>query len=118
MDAGTFRESVTVAIRYWEPRRLIYNAVLAVIVLTYFGFHYPASKSFLSIDAILFLFLLVVLANIAYCAAYIVDIFVLASSYGDLWRRRRWVLFVIGLLFASILTRYFAMGVFGPLFGR
>ena len=103
---------MTGAIRYWEPRRLIYNAVLAAIVLIYFGIYYPASKSFLSIDSVLFLFLLVVLANVAYCAAYPVDIFVSASSYRDEWQKRRWVVFVIGLLFAAIITRFFALGMF------
>jgi hypothetical protein len=112
VNSQTLRESVTGAIRYWEPRRLIYNAVLAAIVLIYFGIYYPASKSFLSIDSVLFLFLLVVLANVAYCAAYPVDIFVSASSYRDEWQKRRWVVFVIGLLFAAIITRFFALGMF------
>jgi len=114
MDAQTFRESLTGAIRYWEPRRLFYNVVLAAIVLIYFGINYPATKSLVSIDSVLFLFLLVVLANVAYCAAYLVDIFVSASSYRDQWRRRRWIIFVIGLLFAGIITRFFALGVFQP----
>jgi hypothetical protein len=112
MDAQTFRESLTGAIRYWEPRRLLYNVVLAAIVLIYFGINYPATKSLVSIDSVLFLFLLVVLANVAYCAAYLVDIFVSASSYRDQWRRRRWIIFVIGLLFAGIITRFFALGMF------
>ena len=112
MDAQTLRESVTDAIRYWEPRRLVYNAVLAGIVLIYFGIYYPATKSFLSIDSVLFLFLLVVLANVAYCAAYPVDIFVSASSYRDRWQKHRWVVFAIGLLFAAIIARFFALGMF------
>jgi hypothetical protein len=112
MDAQTFRESLTGAIRYWEPRRVVYNVVLAAIVLIYFGLNYPASKSVASLDSVLLLFLLAVLANVAYCAAYLVDIFVSASSYRDQWQRRRWVIFVIGLLFAGIITRFFAMGMF------
>lgn len=112
MDAQTFRESLTGAIRYWEPRRLVYNVVLAAIVLTYFGLNYPATKSLVSIDSVLFLFLLVVLANVAYCAAYVVDIFVCASSYRDQWQNRRWIIFMIGLLFAGIITRFFALGMF------
>ena len=107
MDSQTLRESVTGAIRYWEPRRLLYNAVLAAIVLNYFGIYYPTSKSFLSVYSVLGLFLLVVLANVAYCAAYPVDIFVCASSYRDQWRKHRRVIFMIGLLFAAIITRYF-----------
>jgi hypothetical protein len=47
-----------------------------------------------------------------YCAAYPVDIFVSASSYRDEWQKRRWVVFVIGLLFAAIITRFFALGMF------
>jgi hypothetical protein len=112
MDAQALLESVTGAIRYWEPRRLVYNAVLAAIVLIYFGIYYPASKSFLSVDSVLGVFLLVVLANVAYCAAYPVDIFVSASGYRDQWRKYRWVIFVIGLLFAAIIARFFALGMF------
>ena len=112
MNALTFRESLAGAIRYWEPRRLIYNGVLAAIVLIYFGINYPATKSLVSIDSVLVLFLLVVLANVAYCAAYLVDIFVSASNYREQWQSRRWIIFVIGLLFAGIITRFFAVGMF------
>jgi hypothetical protein len=112
MDAQSLRESVTGAIRYWEPRRLAYNAALAAIVLIYFGLNYPTSRSALSMDLVLSVFLLAVLANVAYCAAYPVDIFVCASSYGEQWRKYRWVIFTIGLLFAAIITRFFALGMF------
>lgn len=112
MNTQTLRESVTGAIRYWEPRRLIYNAVLAVIVLVYFGINYPASRSIVSVDFVLSLFLLCVLANVAYCAAYPIDIFVCASSYREQWRKYRWIIFTIGLLFAAIITRFFALGMF------
>ena len=114
MDAQTIRESVTVAIRYWEPRRLIYNVVLAGIVLIYFGLSYPGSKSTISVDFVLLLFLLAVLANVAYCAAYPVDIFVSASSYRDQWKKYRWVVFLIGVLFAATITRFIALGMFRP----
>src|ERR1700687_3391566 len=104
MDGQTLRESVTGAIRYWEPRRLIYNGVLAAIVLLNFGIYYSTAKSLLSVDFVLLLFLLMVLANVAYCAVYLVDIFVSASNYRDRWQKYRWVVFGIGLLFASIVT--------------
>lgn len=112
MDGQSLRESVTGAIRYWEPRRLVYNAVLALIILIYFGLHYPGSRSTLSVNLALSVFLLAVLANVAYCAAYPVDIFVCTSSYREEWRKYRWVIFMIGLLFAAILTRFFALGMF------
>jgi hypothetical protein len=112
MDGQALRESVTGALRYWEPRRIIYNGVLALIVLAHLVIYHPAMGAFLSVDTALLLFLLVVLANVAYCAAYPVDIFVSASGYRDEWQKRRWIIFVIGLIFAGILTRFFAIGMF------
>lgn len=112
MDAQTFRESLTDAIRFWEPLRLAYNGALAAIVLIYFGMGYPASRASISVDSILLIFLLAVLANVAYCAAYLVDVFAQSSGFREPWRKRRWVLFVIGLLFAGVITRFWAMGMF------
>jgi hypothetical protein len=112
MDAQSFRESLTDAIRFWEPMRLVYNAVLAIIVLAYFWMGYPASKSTLSVDGIFFIFILAVLANVAYCAAYLVDVFVQSSGFRETWRKNRWILFAIGLLFAGIITRFWAAGMF------
>jgi hypothetical protein len=117
VESPTLREAVSDAIRYWEPRRLVYNAVLALIVLFYFFRAYPASKAALELNAILGLFLLAVLANIAYCGAYIADVFAQWSSYVDFWRRYRWVLLVIGMLFAGILTRFFSIAMFSPCCG-
>jgi hypothetical protein len=112
MDARTFRDSVTAAIRYWEPRRLIYNLVLAGVVLVCYGLGAGGIRSRISVDLALLLFPMAVLANVAYCAAYPVDIFVSASGYREQWVRYRWIMFVIGLLFAAIITRFFALGMF------
>ena len=112
MNGTEFRDYFTDAIRFWEPRRLLYNLALAMIVTAYFVAGYPSSKSVLSIDFALGLFLLAVAANIAYCAAYLADIFVQASGFRETWQRARWVLFAIGTLFAAIITRFIAMGMF------
>jgi len=112
MNTQTLRESATDAIRYWEPLRLAYNLVLAIVVLSYFWIGYPASKSALSLDVALIVFLLAVVANVAYCAAYVVDVFAQASGYREVWRKYRWALFAIGTLFAGIITRFVAMGIF------
>src|SRR5713101_395959 len=84
------REAVSDAIRYWEPRRIAYNVVLALIVLAYFAINWPHSRT----------------------AAYLGDVFVQISGLRDVWQRWRWVLFVIGTIFAAIITRWFAMGFF------
>jgi hypothetical protein len=112
MEAITILDSFTNAIRFWEPRRVIYNLVLAVIVIAYFVAAYPASKGMVSVDFSLGIFLLAVIANVAYCAAYLVDIFVQMSGFREVWERVRWVLFVIGTAFAAIITRFVAMGMF------
>jgi len=112
MERKSLRECATDAIRYWEPRRLLYNLALAVVVLAYFAVNYPASKAALSIDSALLVFLLAVLANVAYCVAYAVDIFAQMSGFRLLWLQYRWILLVVGILFAGTITRFFAMAWF------
>ena len=112
MNFDDVKSYVTNAISYWEVRRIIYNAVLAAIVIGYFVANLPASMELITPDVIFALFILAVLANIAYCAAYVADIVAQMSAFRDLWLRLRWILFLIGLAFASILTRWFTMGFF------
>jgi len=109
---ASLREMVTDSIRYWEPRRLIYNAALALIVAGYFFASWPASRASVTFNGILFLFVLAVLANICYCAAHVADIFAQFSGFRELWLRLRWMLLVLGIVFAGIITRFFALGFF------
>ena len=108
-----FAEKLSDAIRFWEIRRIFYNLWLAVVVLTYFFIYWPGSKSLVQLDALSSLFILAVLANIAYCAAYPVDVFVQMSGVREIRGKVRWVLYVVGMIFAGILTRWVAIGVFG-----
>ncbi len=108
----SLREMVTDAIRYWEPRRLIYNAALALIVVGYFVVSWPESRTTFTFDGILFLFVLAVLANFCYCGAYVADIFAQYSGFRALWLRWRGLLLALGITFAAIVTRFFALGFF------
>jgi hypothetical protein len=112
MEVPSFRESMSDAIRYWELRRIAYNGILAAVVLIYFALNYPASKARLTVNLALMIFVLAVLANVAYCAAYIPDILAQLSGYRDKWRRYRWIVFAVGVLFAGVITRFWAMGLF------
>jgi hypothetical protein len=107
-----FRELAAEAIKYWEPRRLVYNLVLAAVVVSYFALAWPKSEAFLSVNFALVLFLLAVVANVCYCAAYVVDMFVQLSSVRTLWLRKRWLLFLLGMMFAAVITRFFALVFF------
>jgi hypothetical protein len=115
-DAGLvvrFSGYVAQGLRYWEPRRLIYNGVLSLIVLGHFLLALPASREKLSFDLVLTFFLLAVLANIAYCAVYLADLFVQFSGLDSAWRRGRVMLLIIGTAFAATVAHFFAKGIFG-----
>ena len=91
------REILTDAIRYRERGRILYNAVLSLIVVSIFSINWPASRDRLTIDLAQVLIVLAVLANAAYCAAYMVDVTVQLSAFHSAWRRHRWALFVFGV---------------------
>jgi hypothetical protein len=106
------REAVFDALRCWEPRRIVYNLVLALIVLAYFAVSWPASLKAVSVEGVLVVFVLAVLANVCYCAAYLADVFVQVSGFGEAWQKWRFVLFVIGVACAAVITRWFVLGFF------
>jgi phage baseplate assembly protein W len=48
------REALTQAIRYWEPRRLLYNAMLVLVVTGIFVLRLPGSRANFGVDLALF----------------------------------------------------------------
>lgn len=100
---AALRDVLTNAIRYWEVRRIIYNVVLTAIVLLNYFFYEPAPRGSFA-ELLIPMFFLAVIANVFYCTAYPVDVFVQMSGFRSLWLRWRWVLFIIGLTYASILA--------------
>lgn len=112
MFAETFRQSATDAVKYWERRRIVYNLGLAIVVLLCFWAEYPGSRNALKIDLLLAVFVLAVIANVAYCAAYFVDLFAQATGYRELWQKYRWIVLALGTVFAGVITRFFALGLF------
>lgn len=80
---------------------MLYNCVLLAVVLTaragrWGGLLEPAQLLALLFEAIS--------ANVLFCAAYAPDIFVQLSDFRDTWRGYRWVLFLVGTVFASLLA--------------
>lgn len=112
MEQASLKDRLTDAIRYWEPRRIVYDAVLAAIVVYYFARGYPASRQTFTFDEMLIIFVLAVLANVAYSAAYVPDVFAQTSGLSATWRKYRWIVFVTGVSFAAVITRFLAMGMF------
>jgi hypothetical protein len=109
----TFRDALSSTIRYWEPRRLVFNFALLLVVGAAFVAGLPVSKRALAAEPLLTLFILAVLANVAYCAAYVPDLVIQLSSFRARWLQLRWLLLTIGILFASAITYFFAAGMFG-----
>ncbi len=106
-------EILTDALRYWEPRRIPYNSILAAIVIALFVANWPASLDRVTPELLEMFFVLAVLANVAYCAAYVADVFAQSSAFQATWRRHRWIIFAIGVVFASILAKSFASKMLG-----
>ena len=109
MNADTLAQLRVVlddALRYWEPRRILYNLLLVAVVLGWVILSWPHLRPLLGFQALLLLFVLAVLANVCYCAAYVLDIPLQISSFGPRWRRWRWAVWLTGMLFAAVLASY------------
>jgi hypothetical protein len=78
---GSFRGLVKDAVRYWEVRRVIYNAALVAVCAVW-----------------------ALVANVCYSAAYLVDIPMQQSSLANVWRKRRWGLWAVGTVIAIVLA--------------
>lgn len=104
-----FREIISEAIAYWEPRRIGYNLILTAIVVGRMALSWPHFRSVFSWSIVLALFVLAVLANVCYCAAYLVDIPVQFSLFRSQWYRWRWALWVVGMVFAGGVAFYWTV---------
>ena len=104
-------ELTTDALRYWELRRIFYNLLLAVIVIAHVAAAWPRSRQALTLDSALGLFILTVVANVAYSVVYAADIFIQFSGFRasrTAWRR---VLMAVGFAFAAVLTHFVAANI-------
>jgi len=111
------REIITDALRYWEWRRLVYNALLITIVLAVHALvGWPASGAAL-LERALNLFMLAVVANVLYCAAYVADVFIQLSGFRAQRGRWRLALLVVGCAFAAVLTLLMSFALMLPLTG-
>jgi hypothetical protein len=91
-----------------------YNAALAAVVLGHFAADWPESRAALTANLLLVLFVLCVLANVCYCAVYVVDAFVQFSGMREAWRQARTGVLVIGTAFACVIAHFLASGMFLP----
>ena len=97
------KDMITDSIRYWEPRRVAFNAALALVAAGSFVCHLPASAGGPIWQSVAGLLLAAAVANLLYSMAYVADLFVQMSAYREGWKRRRWALFAAGTVLAAAL---------------
>jgi hypothetical protein len=105
-SSGPLRALLGDAIRFWEPRRLVYNIVLTAVVVVWLVATWPHFRVTLTLSSLLLLAFLALPANVCYCAAYLVDIPIQRSPLSTVWRRWRWGLWLTGMLFAIVVANY------------
>jgi hypothetical protein len=127
--SGGLRESLAEAARFWEPRRLIYNAVLAAIVVAWVVRTWPHFRPALTLESLLIMSVLALLANVCYCAAYLVDLVMQSAEHdtstgqlrgpdaGANLRQWRWGLWVVGMLLAVLSENYWIADEIYPYVG-
>jgi len=115
--AVTLAEALGDAVRFWEPRRLIYNAVLAAIVGAWLLLTWPHFRPALEPGSLVPLAVLALLANACYCAAYLPDLGLQRTALAGRWRQHRWLLWLAGTLLAALLANYWIADEIYPAVG-
>lgn len=106
LPSGSFRDSVADAIRFWEPARVLYNLILIGIALLWLVATWPHFRGALTLLHVFQIAVLALIANACYCTAYLVDFGLQRTFSGDLRKRWRWGLWILGTLLAIVLTNY------------
>jgi hypothetical protein len=100
------RARLLTALRYWEPRRIGYNAVLSAVAITWIIATWPHFRPAFTLNSLPPLIVLALLANACYCAAYFVDLPLQMSVFAARWQRSRWGLWLLGTALAVLLEWY------------
>ena len=94
------------AVRFWAPRRLWYNGALLVVVFLWLRLTWPHFRPALTLEALGKMLVLALLANVCYCAAYVVEAGIQAVSSDTARRRFRWASWILGVLLALLIENY------------
>ena len=102
------------AARFWEPRRLLYNLLLFAVVVIWVVKTWPHFRPAMTWDALGIMTVLALLANVCYCAAYLAEILIQSVGTRTSWNRQRWVVWVLGTLFAILFENYWIVDEIYP----
>jgi hypothetical protein len=104
--SGPFRAVLSDAIHFWEIRRIYYNLALVTASLAWLIATWPHFRPAFSFTYLPPIAVLALLANVCYCAVYMVDIPMQYSALSTTWKHYRWILWLTGTLFALLLANY------------
>ncbi len=99
-----FRSRFADAVSYWERKRIIYNGVLAVLVIACWGTDIADGGPRQWLGAAIVLLIFAGVANFLYCFAYPVELAFQLTPFRERWQRFRWLLFATGVILASVLA--------------
>lgn len=94
------------AARFWEPRRLLYNALLFGFVVIWVVRSWPHFRPAMNLEGLGVATVLGLLANVCYCAAYLAEIAIQNATSSAAWNRQRWAVWVVGTLLAILFENY------------
>lgn len=104
---GTPWKGLAEAVRFWEPRRVLYNILLAAFVVAWVVGTWPHFRPAMKLQGLLFLVIFALLANVCYCAAYLAEIPIQGLGASTTWsHRQRWAIWVLGTLLAILFENY------------
>jgi hypothetical protein len=63
------------------------------------------------VNVLLGFFFLAVLANVCYCAVYVVDLFVQFSGLRESWAKGRLPMLLVGTAFAAVIAHFFLTNI-------
>jgi hypothetical protein len=95
------------ALPFWEGKRLVFNGALAAIVVLHVAYRWPESRAMIDFDSALRFFVLAVMANLAYCAAYAIDFFVALADNESFRGNARLAILGVGTAFAGALAHFY-----------
>jgi hypothetical protein len=99
------------ALRYWEPRRVVYNVVLVIVMIGLVIARGRGSHVTMTWDRLPRFLYLALLMNICYFAAYIVDLLVCFSKHQSALPVWRWLAFVVGTILAAFITTLLSIAI-------
>ena len=106
IDGGHNNFAMRDAARFWEPRRMVYNAILTAIVLLWLVLTWPHFRPAMTLSALVAMLVLAFFANVCYCAAYGAELALQPLVSNSTRNRWRWVLWTAGTLFAIVFENY------------